>query len=355
MVASKLSVTFLLAHMRIGGAEVAVANWLGALPRDRINASLIVLRRDGPLLESLPAHVTVRDLGGRRSALAGGALRAAVKDLGTDVLYTATSAMNIMALAALHRSGPVILASEHSSPMQYLGEAKLSGVRRFLTRRYYPKAAAILTPTDDIRDELSALLAPRRVPVHTLPNPILSDAPFARDRDPGLILTAGRLVKAKGLDVLIRAMNEPRLRGTRLRVFGDGSEREALEDEIAAHGLTDRVEFRGNTNQLIAEIAKADCFVLPSRREGFGNVIVEALYAGVPVVASDLPGPRKLLNGGAYGKLVPPDNHTALANAISDTLGTDPSEEAIASVAPYSIARSTQILLGHIEEAARRH
>ncbi len=96
------------------------------------------------------------------------------------------------------------------------------------------------------------------------------------------------------------------------------SELQALAGSL---GITDHVELTGFVENPLPFMRAADAFVLSSRSEGFGNVLVEALGCGVPVVSTDCPhGPSEILAGGKYGILVPPQTPAALACALADVV-----------------------------------
>ena len=106
-----------------------------------------------------------------------------------------------------------------------------------------------------------------------------------------------------------------------LYILGEGSERPRLEKLIQDLGLHPVVRLLGFQPNPYATMRQADVFVLSSDYEGFGNVIVEAMALGVPVIATDCPyGPREILAGGKYGVLVPPGDEQALADAILSLL-----------------------------------
>lgn len=107
----------------------------------------------------------------------------------------------------------------------------------------------------------------------------------------------------------------------RLLILGEGEEREAIERLVEDLGIAGKVFLPGFVTDTAAYYRLADLHVLSSTAEGFGNVIVEALEHGVPVVSTDCPsGPREILCHGRIGTLVPVGDHVALASAMLDSL-----------------------------------
>jgi len=335
-----LRVAFLLPHFRPGGAERVVLNWIGALDRDRFAPVLLLGEIDGAFRDLLPADVTPVALGGRaltrprRIAHALAAQR-------IDVAYSATNAMNLALLAAPSRVAKIV--SEHTPPRAYLAEAKLALPRRLAMRTLYPSAAAVAVPTERIAAELKALLGPR-IRTEILPNPVIATIPplpslRAAGRGPRIV-SAGRLVPAKGFDLLIDAAALLASRGLVfvLDIYGDGPERDALAQRIAGHGLSRWVTLRGNSDALADRIAEADLFVLASRREGFGNVLIEAMAVGTPVLATRAGGPETFLREGENGFLAPTGDAPALALAIA-ALATEPERRIAVRAAAQDTAR----------------
>jgi glycosyltransferase involved in cell wall biosynthesis len=99
---------------------------------------------------------------------------------------------------------------------------------------------------------------------------------------------------------------------------GEGPERPALEAKVAALGLADAVELPGAVADPAQPLRAADLFVLPSREEGMSIALLEAMALGLPLVASSVPGNRRLVQDFKHGRLVPPDDPKALAGAIRD-------------------------------------
>jgi glycosyltransferase involved in cell wall biosynthesis len=134
------------------------------------------------------------------------------------------------------------------------------------------------------------------------------------------LVAAGTLAHSKGFDVLIEALalaNSSLLPPWELVILGEGSRRGELERLIRLRRLTERISMPGHSTNPYREIAMSDMFVHPARWEGFGVVLTEAMCLGVPVITTDSRGgPRQIVDGGAAGLLVPPDDPVALAGAI---------------------------------------
>jgi len=150
--------------------------------------------------------------------------------------------------------------------------------------------------------------------------PITREALGIPDQDP-LLLWVGRLDPVKGLDVLLEATAMIcRTRPIRLAVVGDGPYRPELERLIGKLGLADRVMLLGERGDVPRLLKTADLFVFPSRTEGLPNALLEAMAASLPVVTTDVPGCRDLVDSGRTGLLVPADDPAALAGAVERIL-----------------------------------
>jgi glycosyltransferase involved in cell wall biosynthesis len=132
------------------------------------------------------------------------------------------------------------------------------------------------------------------------------------------IVSVGRLRPEKAHEVLLAAMAllRPSWPSVRLRLVGDGPREAALRQLAGERGLLDCVEFLGHRDDVPAILRDADVFVLPSRTEASPNAVLEAMAAGLPVVASNVGGIPEAITPGVTGMLVPPDDANALAGAI---------------------------------------
>jgi len=160
--------------------------------------------------------------------------------------------------------------------------------------------------------------------VEYLPNPVrqFSDVTRPAKRDGTVaFVTVGRLSREKGYDILIEAFARVVADGldARLTIVGDGTAHAALAAQIQRLGVGDRVRLAGRIPNPARELEEADCFVCASRWEGFGVAIVEALSAGLYVIASNCEfGPGDLIDGPEKGRIVPTEDIGALAAAMSE-------------------------------------
>lgn len=178
----------------------------------------------------------------------------------------------------------------------------------------------------------NAYLGRYRVPkkrVSVIPNGI--DAPpgphrvHAAPSNPGVILSVARLVPDKDHDTLVRAFAivAGRNPGVELRIVGDGPRRQAVENLVRRAGLSHRVRFLPGRLDLLPLYRESDIFVLSSHREGLPNVVLEAMAAGLPVVASAVGGIPEVVRHGRTGWLVPPEDPGAMADALEHLLADD--------------------------------
>jgi glycosyltransferase involved in cell wall biosynthesis len=164
---------------------------------------------------------------------------------------------------------------------------------------------------------------PRLTPIpNGVPIPAMAWQRRADWRSAPRAIFVGRLAAEKGLDILIDAWPKVRMHhpGACLTLVGEGPERTDLESRAVSLGLTPGVEiaFPGVAADVTAALRNADLFVLPSREEGMSIALLEAMALGIPLVASAIPGNRRIVSDFKHGRLAPAGDPSGLARVISE-------------------------------------
>jgi glycosyltransferase involved in cell wall biosynthesis len=247
-------------------------------------------------------------------------------------------------LYAKRKNKPFILTYHGDPQHDWGGLARRMTVylhSKLMLHRILSRAEVIISPSEHFIDE-SKVLRKYRSKTIAIPNGIdISDldVPYSKeecrgrlglDKGEHVILFVGGLSPYKGPDVLIRAMPKimESLPNSRLVLVGEGTLREKLEQETKELGIDQRVQFTGFVKDNLQKAMffhAADVFVLPSvtSQEIFGIVNLEAMAAGVPIVASKIGGIPDVVTDGDTGLLVPPNDPDAIAKAVV-TLISDP-------------------------------
>ena len=328
---------FLVPTLKAGGAERLVTILLQGLDRDRVRPVLVLLHSpDGAFRDEVPDDVLVLNLGKRSSLsfpLLVWRLRALFNEMRPEVAVGVMTFSNLLLLTArrVARYMPAVIATEHSHPGQS-GRSRRRWLRRASARLLYGDAARVVGVANEVRNQLIATLRLMDEQVVAIPNPYspqiesllrLDTAPhrwFAEEAP--IVVTVGRLSEEKGHGYMLEALAMlRRSRDVRLLVVGDGPLRGSLERLAQQLGVGAATAFVGFKANPFAFMAKADVFVLPSLREGFGLALLEAMRCSAPVVAADCDyGPREIIVDGESGLLVPPANPEALAAAVARVL-----------------------------------
>lgn len=370
-----------------GGAERCVSRLLEQWARTRPEIELHLVLNKARFDYTVPPSVRVHIIGCEHVTLLGKVidqfrrLKRAIELLNAvrpDAVLALMPWSNLLALLArvFSRTKPRLVLSERTSYALQTGHGLKGLVVRAMVRFVYPAADRLVAVSEDLADELRRTGGLQQNFVVAIPNAVDSEAlraaaravadphPWlATSRETPTVVFAGRLEAVKGLDVLLDAWERVLRRiPARLLILGKGSQLERLQAQAAAlpdgGASVQLLPFQANP---FAFIERADVFVLPSRREGFPNVLLEALALGRPCVAANCPtGPRELLGDDEFGLLVPPANAEALADALVRML-SEPALRAhfgeqarirAARFSPAAVAeRYLSVLLG--ERAAR--
>jgi glycosyltransferase involved in cell wall biosynthesis len=324
----------LLPDMAGGGAERVALSLAEAFLAAGHEVDLVLMRAEGELLPLVPAGVRIVDLGARRIRSVLRPLIRYLRSRRPDALQVSMWPLTVIAIVAhrLARSKARLVVSDHIAlSRQYGRPASVFRLLRATTRIFYPWADARIVVSADAADDLASLSGIDRAGISVIYNPIpappadIATIPAIEALWGGAearILTAGKLKEQKNQALLLTAFARlVRERAARLMILGDGPLRADLEGLADRLGVSDRVVFAGFILDPWPYYASADLFVLSSDYEGFGNVLVEAMRCGLPVVSTDCPsGPREILADGDYGRLVPVGDEQALAAAMAQML-----------------------------------
>ena len=257
------------------------------------------------------------ELAGRLAA--SGICRAIAKDgWKPDIVHAHFLGVAAIAAPVCREKNLPLVITEHTSALNAPdpGKALVKTMRKT-----YPLADALLAVSSLLAGSILRCTGERATVV---PN-IIDTQSFSvvkEDNVPGepfRFVASGFLIERKGYDLLLRAAGDLRRRGyaLALTVFGDGPEREALEKLAESEGVRDCVDFRGQCTR--GELGEAypqmDAVVLASRRETFGVVYIEAMAAGLPVIATRCGGPEDFVTE-ENGILIPVDDAAALTDAM---------------------------------------
>lgn len=328
--ASKVRVLELITSINVGGAELQTLYQLRELDPSQYEITVAYLQGNGGLRREFEAGgMDVVDLGMRARVDPMALLRLLklMRQKRFDVVHCHLFRAELYGcLAGALIRGPMILASKHNDD-DFLKHPVLARVhyllskfcRRIIVPSEHVKVFTLRVGVDD----------PEKVRVipYGLPEFAESSAPKLRHElglgpEDFLIGTVGRLVPQKGQRYLLEAVRDilkvyPR---TRLLIVGEGR----LRDELIAYALqlriADRVIFAGFRQDIQSVMAGLQVFALPSLWEGFGLVLLEAMAAGKPVVASRVSAIPEIVADGVTGLLVPPMDSVALAEALTQLL-----------------------------------
>lgn len=329
-----------------GGAERVAVNLAKGMARRSYAIDLVVAEAEGPYLAEGLDQVRLVELNSRHLPILRtiASLPALVRYLRRERPAALLSVLhgNFVALWARHLAGiPLrLVISEHNTFS--IRTRTLSRFHRWLTpqlvKRFYPWADGIVAVSKGVADDLTQVVDLPMGRIRIVYNPVITpelrtkaqmplEHPWYQSGEPPVVVAVGRLTEQKDFSSLLKAFAQVRrARPVRLIILGEGEERRALEMLVRQLGLSEDVSLPGFVANPYPYLVHASLFVLSSRWEGLPTVLVEALYCGVPVVATDCPsGPREILADGKYGLLVPVGDVGALAQAIEEGLaGREP-------------------------------
>jgi glycosyltransferase involved in cell wall biosynthesis len=337
-----------------GGIGRVMVNLVKEFVLRGIEVDLLLAKTGGPYAEALAGDVRLFRLFTTHLVTGLPQMVYYLRKRKPDALLTDSTRVNVLALRARRLAGAStrIYTSVHNTYSKSFATFRPAKMRSkyHRLRRYYPRNDGIIAVSKGTGEDLSEILGMNSDSITVIPNPVVTeglyrlaaeavDHPWFQQEGPSIVMNVARLHPQKDQSTLLHAFASLRQkRSCRLIILGEGEERPKIEALARELGVERDVSLPGFRNNPYAYMAKAHLFVLSSAWEGFGNVLVEAMALGLPVVSTDCPhGPKEILKGGEYGHLVPVGDADALSDAMLDALENPPDPDCLKSAAaPYA-------------------
>jgi glycosyltransferase involved in cell wall biosynthesis len=318
-----------------GGAERLLCAYAPALAKLGYEVDVVVLQeRNGNFvrrsLEDAGIRVTLAPVSKLRRLDQIRALHIALKQGAPDLLHLHLEFASILGALSAARTRTAVVATLHTLESPF--DLGWDGLRRWLMYQTCTLLSDRVICLTDKNAEIARKIGLGRARIAVLPNGVeveKFDTPPDRDRhairaafgipmDAPLVVSVCVLRPEKGLDGLIAAVPAilQRVPDAHVLIVGDGPEMQGLQRCVAEACLTRRVHFAGYQTDVADILRAADVFTLPTLFDAQPTVIMEAMAAGLPVVATTITGIPDLIDDGVHGVLVPPNDIPALAGAL---------------------------------------
>jgi glycosyltransferase involved in cell wall biosynthesis len=365
------SLAIYLPDLSGGGSERLQLDLVPPFVAAGLEVTFLLGAARGTLLDQVPAEARVVSLDAPRQLLALLPIVRYLRRVRPAILLVNTEHAAIVSLwaRAISRSATRIVVCQHNT---FSAQSRRMHwqfrILPVLFRLFLSWADRIVAVSAGVADDLTACCGIARARITVIYNGVVGSDFAAKSAAPvdhpwfgagsPVIVAAGRLVEQKDFATLITAFAAvARERDVRLVLLGEGPLRLSLQELAQSLGVADRIDMPGFRANPLPYLREATLVVLSSRYEGFGMVLAEALACGTPVVSTDCPhGPAEILDHGRYGRLTPPGDPVALAQAILATLDALPSGEAMQSRgSTFTIRASAERYLDLFDDILSEH
>lgn len=333
MATSNVQIWYLIGTLSVGGAERTLVDLANNLNRDRFDVTIWTIDEPGPLAEDVADHVALRSLNAankvdfRVPVQFARVLRAESPDILQSFLFWDNTLGTITGLVSQQTTVITGVRAVPNEPSRFRSLVRRGTVRladhtvsnsdagvKFITQ--YGADSGTVSVVRNGRD-LTAYRDGTAGPELYESIGISADVP--------IVGTVGRLIERKGHYDLLEAWPTVRQEhpDSQLLLVGDGPERDALEARATQLGIADSVHFLGTRNDVPTLLDAMDIFAFPSHFEGLPGALLEAMAAGLPIVATPVDGNSELVTDGESGVFVPVRSPSALARALSELLSDD--------------------------------
>lgn len=324
---------WLIDSLTLGGAETLAAKFAIEARRRGLDVTLAVLKTIGgnPIEKRLhDADVAIVHLGSKnlRDVRAFRRLISLIRDERYELVHSHLTYASIWGAVASARTGVPHVATLHTLPLKPGAGAADRVRQRLLVSLLTRYAARVIAVSDAQRSAWIQATPLRSDKVIVVPNGVATagDEPSSAAREEGMtstsdspaIGTIAALRRGKGFDILLPAFRrvQQEMPHATLRVAGDGALRDALQRQATDLGIAASTEWLGYREDVDAVLARLDVFVHPTFEDALPTAVLEAMAAGVPVVASAIGGVPEIITHEVDGLLVAPGDVDALAAAI---------------------------------------
>jgi len=330
-----------------GGTEIALGRLLNAINCGAASHCVVTLRSGGTVASQLADHVPVVSLGlcGRKRSAGWALATMAARRDAVCIHARNTGTWADAVLAGLIRPRTRIILGFHGRDHDRPYSRRLRWLTRFALARGVHLTSVSMSGMTQLHDELGVpwdrmSYLPNSGPPSTRGDATSEIRQIVRQslncpEDAILFASVGSLSAIKRNDVAINAFAaaSSRMSGLHMAVVGDGNCRAELESLAARRGVSRTVHFLGRRDDVSQLLAASDVFVHPSGYEGMSNAVLEAMAAGLPIIATRVGDNPQLLRGGLDGLLVQPNTPTELAQSMLTLAGTESVRRRLAAAA----------------------
>lgn len=361
----KRKVLFITPSLSGGGAERVIVNLLRNIDRSKFEIFFISINLSGPYVKNLPSDINVIDLKKTRVRYSFFKLIKAINTIMPDVILTTLGFLNLMLIVIkpFLKSKPKVIVREANTVSKEIND--LSCTKRFfyksLYRFLYPRADLIIAQSIGMKDDLIKNISLPLKKIKIVYNPVDINYVLSKSQEANpfsdekyiRIVSVGRLSYQKGFDILLEAIKilVKFFPNIRLYILGEGPLRDQLISMANDLKIENNVFFIGFVENPYIYIKNSDVFVLPSRWEGFPNVLLEALACNAKIVSTNCKsGPSEILGNEEYGLLADVENAGSLAEKIHLVLNNllsikSPLEKAWKYDVSYIVKQYEEILM----------
>lgn len=336
MIKNKKKISLFIPTLDGSGAEKIALTLANSFVARGYQVDLIVIKSGGKFYNQLDSSVNIINLNCSRIIFCFFSLINYLNKNKPDVFLSSLTHSNIISIIAslFSKVKTKVIVIEHGLKTKLFKNINFKNrLIDLLMLFIYPKAYRIIAVSKDVAKNISMRSGVQLSKIDTIYNPIVSNSillkskvkinhPWFLEGQPDVILSVGRLTEEKNFSLLIRAFANVRSKhNVRLLILGEGKLRSQLTSLASKLGVEKDFSMPGFVENPYAYMSKASLFVMSSDYEGFGNVLVEAMACGAPVISTNCPGgPKEILENGLWGKLVPVSNLDVLTDTILKTL-----------------------------------